>query len=106
MHLLLVVGLTVLAFVIVDAGYFAGQLGHPAGMAQYVRLGWFAASVGTMTGALGSNFDSEESGEKPHSVNGGTSVESSSKTTTVEAVSPSRGGPRAMARARRLCARN
>ncbi|MCF8610554.1 hypothetical protein L5G28_10365 [Gordonia sp. HY285] len=61
MHVLLVAGLTGLAFVVVDSGYFASQLGHDVGTSSYVRLGWFAASLGTIAGALGSNFDSEES---------------------------------------------
>ncbi|GAA3711362.1 hypothetical protein GCM10022377_26010 [Zhihengliuella alba] len=44
---------------IVDAGYLESQLEHPVGVGDYATLSWLAASLGTMAGSLGSNFDSD-----------------------------------------------
>jgi hypothetical protein len=59
MHAVLFVGLAALAGIVVEPSYLAGQLGHPASVLDYLVLGWFSASMGTMAGALGSNFDDE-----------------------------------------------
>jgi hypothetical protein len=45
---------------VIDAGYLEAQLGHPVNLGDYARLSWLAASLGTVAGALGSNFDSDE----------------------------------------------
>ncbi|MCO1337595.1 hypothetical protein BJH93_01590 [Kocuria polaris] len=45
---------------IVDTAYLESQLGHPVGLSDYAALSWLAASLGTMAGALGSNFDSDD----------------------------------------------
>ena len=45
---------------VIDAGYLEAELGHPANLSDYARLSWLAASLGTVAGALGSNFDSDE----------------------------------------------
>lgn len=45
---------------VVEAGYLRSQLGHPVNLLDYGALSWLAASLGTMAGALGSNFDSDE----------------------------------------------
>lgn len=47
------------AYAIVDSGYLEAQLGHPVGPGDYATLSWLAASLGTMAGSLGSNFDSD-----------------------------------------------
>lgn len=60
MHAALFIGLTVLAAIVVSPTYLADQLGHSTSLADYLTLGWFSASMGTMAGALGSNFDTEE----------------------------------------------
>ncbi|GAA4673561.1 hypothetical protein [Gordonia humi] len=60
MHLVLLTALTALAAIVVDPGYLTSQLGHAASATDYLELGWFSASMGTVAGALGSNFDSEE----------------------------------------------
>lgn len=52
--LLFCVALTVIA-----ATYLQKQLGHPVGLFDYVHLAWIASSLGTLAGALGSNFDSD-----------------------------------------------
>lgn len=45
---------------VIDAGYLQSQLGHPVSLLDYVQLSWLASSLGTLAGALGSNFDSDE----------------------------------------------
>lgn len=59
-YLILFLGLLALAVVIVDANYLASQLEHNATLESYLRLAWLAASLGTLAGALGSNFDSDD----------------------------------------------
>jgi hypothetical protein len=44
----------------IEAGYLQSQLGHPVNLLDYAHLSWLAASLGTVAGALGSNFDSDE----------------------------------------------
>ncbi len=45
---------------VIAAGYLESQLGHPVTVLDYAHLSWLAASLGTLAGALGSNFDSDE----------------------------------------------
>lgn len=59
-YLILFLGLFTLAIVIVDASYLVSQLRHSAGLESYLRLSWLAASLGTLAGALGANFDSDD----------------------------------------------
>ncbi|MBG6085039.1 hypothetical protein [Zhihengliuella flava] len=59
MYLILFVLLFLGAVTIVDSEYLAEQLNHAAGLEDYLTLSWLATSLGTMAGALGSNFDSE-----------------------------------------------
>jgi hypothetical protein len=49
------------ALLIIDAGYFGGTLGHPADFGDYATLAWFAASLATVGGALGSGLETDES---------------------------------------------
>ncbi|MUN64798.1 hypothetical protein GMA12_16905 [Kocuria sediminis] len=59
MYAILYLVLLISAVAVIDTGYLHSQLGHPVGPADYARLSWLAASLGTMAGALGSNFDSD-----------------------------------------------
>jgi hypothetical protein len=43
---------------VVASGPLRGALGHPAEVADYVRLAWFVSSVATVGGALGSGLES------------------------------------------------
>jgi hypothetical protein len=45
---------------VISAEYLQSQLGHPVNFFDYTKLSWLAASLGTVAGALGSNFDSDE----------------------------------------------
>lgn len=60
MFLGLFVAMLLLALLVMDANYLGSQLGRPVGMSDYVRLAWLASCLGTFAGALGSNFDDEE----------------------------------------------
>lgn len=46
--------------VIIPPDFLQSQLGHPVNLFDYLRLSWFAASLGTMAGALGASFDNAE----------------------------------------------
>ncbi|MFI7744493.1 hypothetical protein [Kocuria rhizosphaericola] len=52
--------LFVVGLAVIEAGYLQSQLGHPVNLLDYVHLSWLAASLGTLAGALGSNFDSDD----------------------------------------------
>jgi hypothetical protein len=53
--------LTVLAaLLLVPSGLLAGQLGHPAGIADHLELAWLVSSVATVGGALGAGLESDE----------------------------------------------
>lgn len=49
-----------LGLAVIASDYLASQLGHPADLTDYLHLSWLAASLGTLAGALGLNFDSHE----------------------------------------------
>lgn len=53
--------LLVLSLIVVESGYLSEELGHPAGFEDYLSLAWLSSSLGMLAGALGSNFNSEES---------------------------------------------
>jgi hypothetical protein len=52
------------AVVLIDSGYLAQTLGHPAGVGSYLNLVWLASSVGIVAGALGSSLEDEDSVRK------------------------------------------
>ncbi|ASK64860.1 hypothetical protein CFK39_02330 [Brachybacterium avium] len=60
MYGLLLVGLLGLGLVVVEAGYLGNELGKAATLGDYVDIAWLSASFGTLGGALGSSFDSDE----------------------------------------------
>jgi hypothetical protein len=60
MYVVLFLVLLLGSLAVIDAGYLESQLGHPVDLRDYARLSWLAASLGTVAGALGSNFDSDE----------------------------------------------
>ncbi|GAB3666398.1 hypothetical protein GCM10027591_15250 [Zhihengliuella somnathii] len=61
MYAILFVLLFLGSVTIVDAGYLKDQLNHAVDIGDYLSLSWLAASLGTMAGSLGSNFDGESS---------------------------------------------
>lgn len=59
MFLGLFAAMFLLALLVMDAGYL-DQLGRPVGMLDFLHLAWLSSCLGTFAGALGSNFDDEE----------------------------------------------
>jgi hypothetical protein len=43
-----------------ESGFLQSNLGHPVGLADYVRLTWMATSLATVAGALGSGLEDGE----------------------------------------------
>lgn len=60
MFLLLVLALFVSGLIIIDSDFLASELDHDVNLLNYLRLAGLAACLGMMAGAVGSNFDSEE----------------------------------------------
>jgi hypothetical protein len=56
---LYVVVLLVMALVVPDR-FMGSNLGHPAGIAEYAGAAWFATSMATVVGAIGSGLESDE----------------------------------------------
>lgn len=52
--------LLTLALAIITSEYLASQLQRPVSILDRMTLAWLAASLGTMGGAIGSNFDSDQ----------------------------------------------
>jgi len=64
MYAILFVVALLAAAVVIDSGYFAQTLGHPAGVGSYLTLVWLCSSVGIVAGALGSSLEDEETVRK------------------------------------------
>lgn len=60
MYVVLYTVLLLGSLAIIDIEFLSEQLGHEAGLDEYLNLAWLAASLGTMGGAIGSSFDDEE----------------------------------------------
>ena len=60
MFLVLFAFLFALGLVVVDDGQLGSELMHSVSFFNYPRLAWLAACLGTLAGALGSNFDSDD----------------------------------------------
>jgi uncharacterized membrane protein len=44
----------------IDSSLFTAQVGRHAGLAEYLRLAWFASSLATVGGALGGSLESDD----------------------------------------------
>lgn len=60
MYLMLFLVLLLAALTIITSDYLASQLEHSVTILDHLRLSWLAASLGTLGGAIGSNFDSDQ----------------------------------------------
>lgn len=60
MYLGLLLAMFVLAIAVMDADYLETQLGRPVGFLDYVHLAWLSSCLGAFAGALGANFDGED----------------------------------------------
>lgn len=61
LYLTLFCVLFVLSLAVVDSVYLKDQLEHSVGLISYLHLSWLSASLGMLAGAVGSNFNSEDS---------------------------------------------
>lgn len=61
LYLGLVAALLALAASVLTPGYLQSELQHPIGFLEYLKVAWLSASMATMAGALGANFDSDDS---------------------------------------------
>lgn len=59
LYVALFVGIFAGGVVVIDSQFMAQTIGKPVGMWNYVTIAWLSASMGTVAGALGSNFDSK-----------------------------------------------
>ncbi len=50
-------GMMVAALVVIPEAYLERQVERTVGLSTYLSIGWLSASLGTLAGALGSNFD-------------------------------------------------
>jgi hypothetical protein len=60
LYLALLIAMLAAALLLVPQGLLGSQLGHPAGVADQIRLAWLATSVATLGGALGAAMESHE----------------------------------------------
>ncbi|MTE23242.1 hypothetical protein [Microbacterium sp. ZXX196] len=60
LYLSLTVAIFVTAIVVIEAGFMASVLGREVNLGTYAEIAWLSASMGTVAGALGSNFDSRD----------------------------------------------
>lgn len=60
MYVILVAVMLALSLAVIDASFLRSEVMHPVGLGDYLRLAWLSASMGTLAGALGSNFDSAD----------------------------------------------
>lgn len=57
LYLVLYSVLFLLSLTVIERGYLAEELGHSVALTDYFSLSWLSASLGTLAGALGSNFN-------------------------------------------------
>lgn len=55
----LFIGILIGALAVIDPSFMSSTIGQPTSVANYIDIAWLSASMGTVAGALGSNFDSE-----------------------------------------------
>ena len=60
LYLTLFAALFVVALLLVPDSLLSVVLGHPAGLADQIRLAWLATSIATLGGALGAALESHE----------------------------------------------
>ena len=61
LYLLVVLLMLIFAVTVLHTSYLRSEMMHPAGVGDYIGVAWLSASVGTLAGALGANFDDPES---------------------------------------------
>lgn len=59
MYALLFVATLLAPLAVISGEYLEATLQHPVSLKDYIQIAWFASSMGTVAGALGSNFEGE-----------------------------------------------
>lgn len=60
MYLVLFAVMLGLALAVLDPSFLRSEVEHPIGAGDYLSVAWLSASMGTLAGALGANFDSAD----------------------------------------------
>ena len=60
LYLALFAAMLVAALLLIPGDLLSMQLGHPAGVADQIRLAWLATSIATLGGGLGAALESHE----------------------------------------------
>ncbi len=60
LYLVLFIGILIGGIGVIESGFMSSKIGAEASLGNYVDIAWLSASMGTVAGALGSNFDSED----------------------------------------------
>jgi hypothetical protein len=59
-YLVLLVGLTAVAALLIDTSVLEQALGRPVGVVDYLTLAWLISSLATVGGAIGSGLEDEQ----------------------------------------------
>lgn len=59
LYLMLFTAILVVGMLLIDPEFLANTIGDDAGFITYVNIAWLSASMGTVAGAVGSNFDDD-----------------------------------------------
>lgn len=59
LYLLLFVGILSVGLLLIDPEFMSNTVNEEASFGNYVQIAWLSASMGTVAGAIGSNFDSD-----------------------------------------------
>lgn len=60
LYLALFLAFLLSAVIVIDSGFVASTIGTDVSAAAYLDIAWLAGSMGTVAGALGSNFDADD----------------------------------------------
>lgn len=61
LYLLLFTGILVVGLLLIDPQFLTNSIGQESSFVSYTQIAWLSASMGTVAGAIGSNFDSDAS---------------------------------------------
>lgn len=59
LYLLLFLSILIVGLLLIDPEFLSDAIGEEARLANYVDIAWLSASLGTVAGAIGSNFDDD-----------------------------------------------
>ncbi|WP_208009549.1 hypothetical protein [Nesterenkonia sphaerica] len=59
LYLMLFVSILLVGLLLIDPEFLGSTIGQEATLASYVDIAWLSASMGTVAGAIGSNFDDD-----------------------------------------------